>query len=490
MLDFTTLPTPQAGKHTPGAVAIGRCSPISITGGHVPANWPEEILRLLAGGDGAAPIALKSDARLPAEGYELQANASGLQIAAGGEAGFRYALRRLEQIMRDFLVPPGQIRDFPSLAIRGLHINFHALAKLGRAGCLELLNAMARWNFNTALFEYGDRYPYTQHKQICRRNALTRSEVSAIITHARSLGIEPIPLQQCLGHVNYILRHEAYAHLREEDDQRDQWCPLKPETLELFAECVDDMLADHPGIRYFHIGGDEARRLGQCPNCRREAEKKGIGRLYADFVTKAVAYIRARGLTPIIWDDMLCRHAEILDDLPREVVIMYWDYWTTRDPSATFVARPDGHGVVADRRWLNEWANELGPVERRMLEQFAKPMDFQTELSEKFLAKFGSYLGAEFPKRIRAFPYLEYYQDHGFKVIGAAAGGSNESTWHSLPDFPRYADNINTFCRRLQQAQALGIITTAWYDFPIDALVPAIIYTGQASWNTISTTEV
>jgi len=68
-------------------------------------------------------------------------------------------------------------------------------------------------------------------------------------------------------------------------------------------------------------------------------------------------------------------------------------------------------------------------------------------------------------------------------IMVAPAGGSNQSTCRQLPDFPRYADNIAAFCQRAHEANAMGVLTTSWYDFPIDAVVPAIMYTGQASWN-------
>ncbi|MGI6417350.1 MAG: hypothetical protein ACOX1P_16945 [Thermoguttaceae bacterium] len=79
--------------------------------------------------------------------------------------------------------------------------------------------------------------------------------------------------------------------------------------------------------------------------------------------------------------------------------------------------------------------------------------------------------------------HLEYYENLGFKVIGAPAGGANHSTWRGLPDLPRYADNIFAFSRRVHEVKALGIVTTSWYDFPIEGVAPSIMYTGQATWS-------
>ncbi|MBI4026315.1 MAG: family 20 glycosylhydrolase [Verrucomicrobia bacterium] len=469
-------------------IALGPGSPITVPEGT--SDWERQALGELAQhGSGITPLRVRHDADLVAEGYRLEVSPEAVELSAGDARGRRYGIERLRQMTANGLVKTGRIVDSPSLGMRGYHLNL-SLSTIGFNEGMRLLDSMANWRLNTVLVEYNARYPYKKHHAMSAPDALQREQVCELVSHAQALNIEVIPLHQCLGHVEYILNHDAYAHLREEDEHRDQWCPLKKESLALFKECVDDFVELHPGIRYFHMGGDEARRLGTCPKCAKETEAHGKGRLYVDFVTKAAEYVLSLGLTPIVWDDMLCTHSEVIEQMPREIVIMYWDYWTVNDPCAIFVARPEnGLGVVTDRRWLGPWRAELGEVEQRMIAHFAKPMDFQTELSPAFCAKFGKYLGNQFPKRIRAFPYIEFYQDLGFKVIGAAAGGSNTSAWHGLPDWPRYGDNIRVFCRRLHEAGSLGVVTTAWYNFPPEAMLPALMYTGQFAWNVAITGE-
>ena len=486
-MSFTVLPTPQSMEFEAGSVTVGRGSRVELDG-NVPAGLVERVTAILSDGPGQTPIRLTMSPEANPEACEVIVRPDQIRISAGKHRGFVYGIDRLEQLMKVGRVPLGRVRDFPSLPVRGFQLNFHALRHMKPQDALRVLDSMARWKLNTVLLEYGDRYPYRKHKAICADDALNLTELDMVLSHARSLGLELVPLHQCLGHVNFILRHDEYAHLREEDDKRDQWCPLNPASFDLFRELIDDVVETHHGIRYLHIGGDEARRLGQCPRCAEAAHGHGPSRLYVEFVVKAIEHIKSHGLTPIIWDDVLCRHPEVIDELPRDAVIMYWEYWTTQNPSAVFVARPDGKGVVVDKRWTTEWAGELDPVEHRMIDCFARPIDFEKDLSPAFLDRFGQYLGDEFPKRVRGFPYLEYYQDMGFQVLCAPAGGSNQSTWRRLPDWPRYADNINAFCRRAYEARALGVVTTSWYDFPIDAVAPAIMYTGQAGWN-VSTGE-
>ena len=46
-----------------------------------------------------------------------------------------------------------------------------------------------------------------------------------------------------------------------------------------------------------------------------------------------------------------------------------------------------------------------------------------------------------------------------------------------------YLDNIATWSQRAAEAGVLGVVTSAWYDFPVEALIPGIVCTGQTAWN-------
>jgi len=138
--------------------------------------------------------------------------------------------------------------------------------------------------------------------------------------------------------------------------------------------------------------------------------------------------------------------------------------------------------VVYDERWQGEWKAELSDVTARTLAAFAQPVDLTKRLGGEFSQVFGSYLGDQQPKFVRAFPYLEYYQAHGHPVIGAPAGASNTSEWLGLPDFPRYGHNIKAFAERCAEASGKGLITTAWFNFPPEAFYFSLIATAQYAW--------
>jgi hypothetical protein len=482
-MSFRLLPTPQTMERKPGAIRLADIGRIE-TQVELTATLSGRIRELFRQDTGPLGFHLVEKAAVPEEGYELSVSEHGIELAVSSPHGARYGIGRLEQLREGDRIGLWTIRDAPALPMRGLHIIYRATRDLTFEQELSLLDSMARWNLNTIVLEYDDRFPYRKHAAIPAPDAFTREQVQALAARARSHGIEVIPLQQCLGHVNFVLRHDEYAAIREEEERRDQWCPLKPQSFDLFRELVNEVVELHGETKYLHMGGDETRRLGVCPECAKVAAESGKGRLYVDFIVKAAEYVRSLGMTPILWDDMVCAHIDVLDDLPRDIVLMYWDYWTTCDPCSMFLARPDGRFQVVDKRWLTEWKNELDPIEQRMIQVFAKPIDMERDLSGPFRDRFGKYLGQHFPKRIRAFPYIEYYRDHGFRVICAGSASGNTSSWRGLPDFPRYAANLETFARRAAEAGALGLLSTMWYTMPYEAFIPGIVYAGQFAWNT------
>ena len=76
-------------------------------------------------------VAYKGDNNLHKEAYSICINNNGVQISAKNIEGVRYALQSLRQIVmpgrgtqkvESYIVPVGEINDYPSMDFRGLHI--------------------------------------------------------------------------------------------------------------------------------------------------------------------------------------------------------------------------------------------------------------------------------------------------------------------------------------------------------------------------------
>jgi len=427
-------------------------------------------------------IVLRRDESLAPEAYELRIQPGQITVTAAHRAGYLHALATLEQLRDGPMLPAGTINDWPKLPVRGLQLMVEKIAQLDEQQISSLIRSAARHKLNALLIEFGDRFPFQgDYEVVTSPSALTRPQLRRIIDESRDFGLEIIPLVQCMGHLEWLLKHDEFAEIREEDDVRAQLCPSNPRSMQVWAEVTEQVLDFVGDCDRLHIGGDETRQLGDCPQCAARVEEAGKGRLYTDHVNKVCGWLDDRGIAPIIWDDILCTHPGTMDHLHEAAQVMYWDYWTTQDPSPLLVARGSG-SVVYDERWDSEWEGELSEVTRKTLARFAKPVRLDADLNEEFLTAYRNYLGDRMPKYVRAMPYLEYYQDHGRTVYGAPTCSGNHSYWHTLPDIPRHGDNMKTFADRCIEAEAAGMITSAWYNRSPELLHFGIVATAEFTW--------
>jgi len=455
-------------------------------------------LRRLAPKDATKVLPKDIDAcrreRFLAEGYRLLVSEDSIDISAVSSQGLFYGVQTLIQLLRrGRKINCCEITDYPALKMRGAFLIFAPDLRWypgSQTPTLDYLKGVLRtlseYKMNTLVIEYGDKFPYSKHLALNHREAFSINEIHELVEYADSCRIRIIPLLQCLGHLDYVLIHEQYAHLREGGGEGRQVCPLNPESFELFCDLAGEILDAHPQAAYLHVGGDETRELGDCPLCRKEAEKVGKGGLYLDYLNSVCAWVKQEGRTAIVWDDMLCTYPEVLDKLDRDVVIMYWDYHTGLERNPTLIARSRdcSDGVLYDQGWDSVSREELTDLQQIVLGKYGScGVDLSSELSEEFLFLYGKYLGDEFPKYICPFPYLDFYLDKGFKVIGApSVHGCGMG--YILPNPVLGSANTSLFSRRLSQQKSEGMITTWWMSeaIPFEVCWYATIVAADSSW--------
>ena len=215
--------------------------------------------------------------------------------------------------------------------VRGFHLDLRIQVMTPRA-LHALADDLVALGINTLVMEWEGGFPFVRHPQISNRLAYTPAEVKAFLAHCKRIGLDVMPLQQCFGHVEYILRHPRYAHLREMPHKDYcQLCPLKvEEALPLFKDLFAELAKVHPSP-YFHIGCDETYLLGNCPKCRAKAEAQGKSKLFVDYVKALCGVVTALGKRPVLWADMLLAHPEAAKELPAECVLVDWNYGWAND---------------------------------------------------------------------------------------------------------------------------------------------------------------
>jgi hypothetical protein len=209
-----------------------------------------------------------------------------------------------------------------------LHLDFKGIVPSERKIC-EWLDFFRECGFERVIFEYDCRVQWD-----CWPNAadprLTKDEVRRITAHAEGIGMEVIPLVQIHGHLDWLLKHEQYAHLRE-NGFVNELCPQHPDASALIMAWIDEVLELHPNIHYIHLGADETWHLCTCEKCLEIVERdpvRGKMGVYLDHVGGICRHVIARGLRPMIWADMFCTEGrtDLARELPSETILVNWQY--------------------------------------------------------------------------------------------------------------------------------------------------------------------
>ena len=215
-----------------------------------------------------------------------------------------------------------QEKDF---VVKGFHLDLR-IQVMKMDALKAFAKKLSEQGINTLVMEWEGTYPFESHPLIPNKYAYTKEEIKSFISYCSSIGIDVIPLQQSFGHVEYILRHERYKDLREDQKDYSQVCPLEEEgNKKLFTDLFTELAATHPS-KYFHIGGDETYLLGHCEKCKAKAAKEGTSKLYIDHIKMLCDIVISLGKIPVMWADIALKHPEALKLLPKQTVLVDWNY--------------------------------------------------------------------------------------------------------------------------------------------------------------------
>jgi len=318
--------------------------------------------------------------------------------------------------------------DVPVVPIRGVHLDLKGVPPTAER-LLELLKIIAAARYNAVLVEWEDAFPWTADVRFRSETAYTPDQVRRFHAEAAGLGIEVIPLVQCLGHMETPLSVADYRPLREVPHRSDVLNPLAPGARDLVQRMVDDVIALAPadaaggGLKHFHLGGDEAWSFGTHPDTRAYIEQHGKGALYLRHVEPTLDALNQRGIRPILWHDMMRDwDGESLRRLAAKADLMMWGY---------------GGDPLAMRDHCN------------------------ADMMQRFL-------GA------------------GFTLWGATAYKGGDGHDADLPDLARRQENALGWAGAAARYPMRGIVATAWSRYsthnvqcePIDAALDSLVTVG------------
>jgi hypothetical protein len=334
------------------------------------------------------------------------------------------------------------------------------------AACLQLLADLAGQGVNAVVVEYEDVFPFAGlDLAFDPATVWTREQLREFLATAARHGIAVIPLQQCLGHLEYVFRWQRYAGMAEDRGYPSTLALDHAEGRALVANLLEQMLAAHPDSRYIHLGMDEAHGLAKAA----QRTGRSILALFVEHLETLLAIVERHGRTPIIWSDMLEDHFEpgLIERLRDRVVLCTWDYVSSGRRSF----RGRLLGWRTSKTWLDEAENPEAPP-------IGAGTPFFEDLPEAVAAQLAPYRHG---REVDTFFQVDMWTKLGFRVLGATAIRKS-SDGAILPLYHKTHANIRGFAEAIRRHGQLGLLGTSWArgntfcppNFPIEAAWPSV----------------
>ncbi len=200
----------------------------------------------------------------------------------------------------------------------------------------SLIRRLASWRVNELQLYIEHAFAYRGHERVWRgASPMTAAQMRRLDRLCRDHGIELVPNQNSLGHMERWLRHADYAPLAEcnrpyttpwgETRTRPTTLnPIDPRSVRLVASLYEQLLPNFTSAK-LNVGCDEPFELGQ-GRSQAACERRGAGRVYFDYLMK-IRQIAARyGRRIQFWSDWIQHDPDMIDKLPRDVVPLVWGY--------------------------------------------------------------------------------------------------------------------------------------------------------------------
>ncbi len=153
-----------------------------------------------------------------------------------------------------------------------------------------------------------------------------------MVAYARAYHIELVPEQQTFGHLHKGLKFEKYNELAE-TPYGDVLSPQQEGSYKLIADWYRELNELSPG-KFFHVGEDETFELGEGQS-REAARTRGVGAIYFEHLNRVRDLLKPYNRRLMFWGDIALNHPDLIGKIPKEMIVMNWDY----APKDDFTAR-------------------------------------------------------------------------------------------------------------------------------------------------------
>ena len=299
---------------------------------HIPllrtAQGDSTVTLVVSPGSVAIGDALDSDKKSIAEqAYQIDLAPKAITITANAPSGLFYGVQTLLQLIKPrdgaFWLPEGQIVDWPDLRLRQIY--WDDAHHLDRPEALrDAIRQAALYKINGFVLKLEGHFQYKSAPAIVEPYALSPAELQSLTDYALKRHVQLIPFLDGPSHIAFILKHPEYAKLREFPDSNYEACAVNPDTFKMYEGLFRDLLDANRGVKYFYLSTDEAYYVGlannpQCNEAARAKELGSVGKVLAEFITKAAGWLHNQGREVVFWGEFPLKSGDI-ESLPSYLI--------------------------------------------------------------------------------------------------------------------------------------------------------------------------
>lgn len=284
-------------------------------------------------------IGVYIDPKYGKQEYRLLVKNGSVTIISGSNEGIYYGIQTMRQVMAYSLtekkdLPGVYITDYPALQRRGFMLDISRDKVPTMHTLYQIVDLLTSLKINELQLYTEHTFAYQNH-QIVWENAspMTPEEIAALQKYCQDRFIDLVPNQNSFGHMENWLKYKKYQSLAEcQTDCNTIWGkskytsldPTNPGSFKLIQELYAELLPNFESD-YFNIGCDETVELG-LGNSKAECEKRGLGRVYLDYLLKLNEEVNKYGKKAQFWGDIVLNHDSLIPYLPKNMTAMVWGY--------------------------------------------------------------------------------------------------------------------------------------------------------------------
>ncbi len=265
------------------------------------------------------------------EGYHIVINNDIIEIKYKELRGAFYSLMTLNQILKNDVIPNLEICDYPVVATRGFMMDISRDKVASVKTIKEVIDLCAKLKMNHfELYVEGFSFGYDEFKDFLEEDGyISKEEYQELEEYAFNRFVDFVPNENGFGHMGKWLETEKYKDLAVAPDGIFLWGrhrkpttldPLDNRSLELVKKMYKEMIENRQS-KYFNMNFDEPFELGHG-----KSEGMDVGTLYVDYMLKCYKEIKKYDKEPLIWGDVLIRHPDKIDLLPKDMTFVDWGY--------------------------------------------------------------------------------------------------------------------------------------------------------------------